>query len=312
MQNVPESLVGRPFTLSEALAAGVSRRELRGPRYELVHRGVHRAQSTPDSFELRIRGALLVLPDDAALSHQTALRWCGYEGLSEVPLHFSTAKRARIEREGIVVHRRQALLRSEFIKGIPVLGAARTFVDVATDVGDRELLRIGDWLVRHQHVDLLALRDFALQSHLDGVQRARRIAPLVREKVDSPRESDVRWIIIVTGLPVPEPNLTIVEDAEIPVAKGDLVYVRERVIVEHDGWHHERDGAQRQRDHLRRELLESLGWKIIVITSEDFKNEAHIAWRIYNALKERGCRLAKPEIWKIEPAKSRFSRDLAN
>lgn len=260
---------------------------------------------TPDTFALRIKAALLVLPDDAALSHQTALRWCGYDGLPESPLHFSTAQGVRIEREGLVVHRRQAMLRSELIDGVPVMGAVRTFVDIATDVGDQELLRIGDWMVRQQQVDLLELRAFALESHLDGVQRARRIAPLVRERVDSVRESDVRWIIIATGLPVPEPNVEILNEAGIRVAKGDLVYSRERIIVEHDGWHHERDAEQRQRDHLRRELLESLGWKVIVITTEDFKDEAQIAWRIYNALKERGVRTAAPEIWKIKPAKSR-------
>lgn len=312
MENVPASLAGRPFTLAEALKAGVGRRRLHSSQFVRLHRGVFRSADTEETFALRVHAALLVLPDDAALSHQSALRWCGYDGLPDAPLHFSTAKAARIEREGLVVHRRQALLRSGLIDGVPVLGAARTFVDIATEVGERELLRIGDWMVRHGHVDLLELRAFAAESHLDGVQRARRVAPLVRERVDSPRESDVRWIIIATGLPVPEPNVDICDGAGVRVAKGDLVYVRERIIVEHDGWHHERDAAQRQRDHLRRELLESLGWKVVVITTEDFKDEAHIAWRIYNALKERGHRGVKPDIWRINPAKSRENRDLAS
>lgn len=175
-----------------------------------------------------------------------------------------------------------------------MLEPERTFVDVATDVDDRALLRIGDWLVRWRHVDLLALRGFVLESHLDGVQRARRIAPLVRERVDSVRESDVRWIIWSSGLPVPEPNVPILDEAGIRVAKGDLAYVAEKVILEHDGWHHERDAAQRQRDHLRRERLEGLGWRVIVITVKDFEDEKQIAWRIYNALAERGYRGPRP------------------
>lgn len=312
MDSILASFAGRPFTLAEAFAAGLGRRALQGPQFVRLFRGVYRTADTEETLDLRVRAALLVLPSDAALSHQTALRWCGYEGLSDEPLHFSTAKQIRIERDGIVLHRRQAQLRSELIRGVPVMGASRTFVDVATDVGDRELLRIGDWMVRRGHADLLDLRAFALESHLDGVQRARRVAPLVRERVDSPRESDVRWLIIVTGLPVPEPNVPIIDGVGVRIAKGDLVYVDEKIIVEHDGWHHERDAAQRQRDHLRRELLESLGWKVIVITIEDFKDEAHIVWRIYNALKERGRRVAKPEIWKIKHAKSSETGDLAS
>lgn len=312
MDSVLASFAGRPFTLAEAFAVGLGRRALQGPQFVRLFRGVYRTADTEETFDLRVRAALLILPSDAALSHQSALRWCGYEGLAAEPLHFSTAKQARIERDGIVLHRRQAQLRSELIRGVPVMGAARTFVDVATDVGDRELLRIGDWLVRRGYTDLLDLRAFALESHLDGVQRARRVAPLVRERVDSPRESDVRWLIIVTGLPVPEPNVSIVDGVGVRIAKGDLVYVDEKIIVEHDGWHHERDAAQRQRDHLRRELLESLGWKVLVITSEDVKDEAQIVWRIHNALKERGRRVAKPEIWKIKHAKSSETGDLAS
>lgn len=294
MEPVPAALIGCPFTVADAAAAGVGRRALQGPRFTQMHRGVFRAVDTPPTLDLRVHAALLVLPDDAALSHQTALVWSGYDGLPDDPLHFSTASGTRIDRPGIVLHRRQLRLRSAFVHGVPVLDPARTFVDVATDVDDRELLRIGDWLVRHGFVDLLELRAFALAEHLDGVQRARRIAPLVRERVDSVRESDVRWIIWSSGLPVPEPNVAILTGDGVQVAKGDLVYVPWKVLVEHDGWHHERDAEQRQRDHLRRERLEALGWRVIVITVQDFADESQIAWRVYNALAERGYRGARP------------------
>jgi hypothetical protein len=294
MHDVPPSLVGRPFTVAQARDAGVGRRALQGPQYAPMHRGVFRSTSTPETFDLRVRGALLVLPDDAALSHQSALTWAGYDSLPDEPLHFSTESGRRIERDGMVVHRRQHRLRSVMVRDVPVLAPARTFVDVATDVDDRELLRIGDWLVRWGHVDLLDLRAFALAEHLDGVQRARRIAPLVREKVDSVRESDVRWIIWAAGLPVPEANAAIRDELGIRVANGDLVYVDRKIVVEHDGWHHERDAAQRQRDHLRRERLESLGWRVIVITVKDFEDEKQIAWRVFHALVERGYRGQRP------------------
>ncbi|MCW2840499.1 MAG: hypothetical protein JWR55_1982 [Aeromicrobium sp.] len=267
---------------------------LQGARFAQVFEGVWRTSATIETEDLRVRAALRVLPDDAALSHVSNLRWRGLDTATPTPLHFSTAGGVHVERAGLVVHRRQDRLRTTFVRGVPVLGAARTFVDVATRLDERTLLRVGDWLVRQGQVDLLDLRAFVLESHLDGVQRARRVAPLVRERVDSPRESDVRWILHVTGLPVPEPNVEIVDELGIRVAKGDLVYLRWKVVVEHDGWHHERDATQRQRDHLRRERLEALGWRVIVITAEDFRNENQIAWRVHSALAERGYRGPRP------------------
>lgn len=267
---------------------------LQGSRFIQVFEGVWRTAETAESEELRVRAALKVLPDDAALSHTSSLRWLGLDIGDAEPLHFSTAGRLHVQRKGLVVHRRQEMLRSAFVRGVPLLSSQRTFVDAATQLDDRELLRAGDWLVRQGHVDLLDLKAFVLESHLDGVQRARRVAPLVRERVDSVRESDVRWIIFESGLPDPIPNLPIRDSHGVQIAKGDLTYPLYKVLVEHDGWHHERDAAQRQRDHLRRERLEAEGWLVIVITAADFRHEKQIVWRIYNALKLRGYAGPRP------------------
>ncbi|TXL60644.1 DUF559 domain-containing protein [Aeromicrobium terrae] len=294
MRVIPPELHGRAFTPAQAARFGVTRRMLQGRRFAQVFRGVHRTVETPISFDLLVRGAFLVMPPDAALSHVSNLRWRGYDGVAETPIHISTASRLHVERPGIVVHRRQGELSPLDMAGVPILGPDRTFVDVATQLEERQLLRVGDWLVRQGSTDVYALNEYARKSHLDGVQRARRVAPWVRPRVDSPRESDVRWILMKAGLPIPEPNPPIVDDHGVQIAKGDLTYAEYRVIVEHDGWVHERDARQRQRDHLRRELLESLGWRLIVVTTEDFKNERAIAWRVYEALRERGYRGPRP------------------
>ncbi len=294
MRAIPRQLHGRPFSVSEAAAFGVTARMLQGRRFERVYEGVYRTADTPITLDLCVHAALLVLPPDAALSHVSNLRWRGYDDVPEFPVHFSTSGRLHVERPGLRVHRRQGRLSPILVRDVPILGADRTFVDVATQLRERQLLRVGDWLVRNEHTDLSTLCAYVRESHLDGVQRARRIAPLVRERVDSPRESDVRWILMNAGLPVPEPNAPIVDEHGVRLAKGDLTYVDLRVIVEHDGWVHERDARQRQRDHLRRERLESEGWRVIVITVEDFTNERAIAWRVYQALNERGYAGPRP------------------
>ena len=232
MQPVPRELHGRPFTAVEASRFGVTPRMLQGRRFRSVFPGVHRTAESPVTFELLVHAALRVLPADAALSHTSNLRWRGYEDVPERPIHFSTTGRLHVERPGLVVHRRQGRLSPIEVRDVPILGADRTFVDVATQLSARQLLRAGDWLVRYGHTDPPTLCVYVRDSHLDGVQRARRIAPLVRERVDSPRESDVRWILIDAGLPVPEPNTPIIDEHGVRLAKGDLTYVEFKVIVE--------------------------------------------------------------------------------
>ncbi len=82
------------------------------------------------------------------------------------------------------------------------------------------------------------------RSHLDGVVRAREAAVLVRERVDSFRETDLRLWLVLAGLPEPEVNIDVFADDGTWLARGDLVLQQYRLVVEHEGWHHERDAEQ--------------------------------------------------------------------
>lgn len=287
---LPRELDGRVFTRAEALGLGLTARILEGKRIVSIHPGVYRYRNTPLTYELAVAAALMVLPGDAALSHTSCLRWRGLAVRPEVPIHFSTNSRVHIEREGLRVHRRRGLLRSTFLRGVPVLGPDRTFVDCATMLSVRELVQVGDWLVAQKQTDLIELRAYVMQSHIDGVIRARDAASMVREGSESVRESALRWDLVRRRLPEPELNTDILDELGRFLARGDLVYREWKVLVEYDGWHHERDALQRQRDHLRREALEAAGWRVIVVTVADMRDPSAIANRVRQALIQRGYR----------------------
>lgn len=261
---------------------------LQHPRFTQLHRGVYCLAQFADDFDVRVAAARLALPPDAALSHISALRLMGYCVGPEFPLHFSTNRPHRIRQPGIVIHRRQGLLHATTVRGVRVLGAMRTFVDTATMVNDRNLLRIGDWLVASDLVDPQLLLNYLSDSHLDGVQRARRVALMVRRGVASPRESDVRWTLLRSGLPEPELNVDLLDEHGAWLARGDLVYRRWKVLVEYDGFQHERDARQRQWDLHRREKLEAAGWRVIVVTAKDMAAPSTVAIRVRQALRQRG------------------------
>lgn len=261
---------------------------LQGRRFSMVRPGYYRFADAEVPFDATVAAALSALPDDAALSHVSNLRWLGFETGPMYPLHFATARPLRRFRDDLVLHRYQGQLSSTFVRGVPLLGPDRTFVDCGTMLSTTELVRVGDWLVAQKHTDPVTLRAYAMTSHLDGVQRARRAAEFVRDGVESPRETDVRLALVRSGLAEPELNINILDQRGRFLARGDLVYRRWKVLVEYDGWQHERDAWQRQKDHLRREALEAAGWLVIVVTTADMRAPKSVAARVARALMSRG------------------------
>ncbi|MGJ9421875.1 DUF559 domain-containing protein [Aeromicrobium sp. CF3.5] len=285
---LPSSLRGRVFSSQEAHEAGLSKDVLNGQRIVSVHRGVHRYADTPLTPELQIAAARLLLPADAALSHLSALWWWGVTLRDPTPLHFSTNMRAQTRLKGVTLHRRQDMLHPSVVRGVPVLDPTRTLIDVATQLGHVDLVRAGDWLVRLALTTPEQLYEFSMTHHLNGVRRVRRIARHVRHGVESVTETDLRLLLRFGRLPASEVNTDILDHSGCFVARGDLPYREFMVLVEYDGWQHERDALQRQKDHLRREQLEALGWRVIVVTIEDMKDPGAIVARVHRALVDRG------------------------
>lgn len=261
---------------------------LDGPSFRRLFRGVYVWVGLDLTMGVWLSAALLKLPVDAAVSHVTALWLYGIEIGPAWPLQFSTNSTAITEDPHLILHRRHARLSSRLVDGVPVLRPERTFIDAATQLGTVRLVQIAEMLVHHGHTTLEALWDFALSRHFDGVVRARRVLQYVRENVESPMETVVRLMIVFAGLPEPVPNPEILDADGIFVARGDLVYFEWKILVEYDGWQHERDARQRQHDHLRRERLEAAGWRVIVITALDLKSPEGVAGRVHAALSQRG------------------------
>lgn len=288
MSNVPSELHGRVFQTSDALEFGVNRRMLQSSAYASIFPGVYRTAGTTPTLHLLLAAAQLILPDDAAVSHLTCLRLLGFEMGPTWPLHFSTNDSTHHQRKGLVIHRRQGDLNCTQLDGIRAVGPLRTFVDVATLVSDMALLRVGDWLLARDLIDTATLANYLADSHLNGIQRARRVAPQIRAGSASPQESNVRWSLVSAGLPEPELNVDIHDDNGTWLARGDLVYRRWKVLVEYDGRHHQRDPRQWQWDLRRREQLEAAGWRVIIVTSADMQNLALLVLRVRQALRKAG------------------------
>lgn len=284
----PSTLAERPFTTAEANLAGISRDVLRGPRFRRLFRGVYVRHDLKLTKYVWLRAAQLVLPTDAVISHLTALAVYGLDIGPGWPLHFSTSASTHTRQQGIVVHRRQGHFHPRLVSGFPVTGPERTVIDIATTVSLVQLVQAADWLVHTGQTTAQVLTDRAAEWHINGVQRVRRAVRLVRAGAESPMETLLRLMIVFARLPEPVCNAVIRDAAGRFLARGDLVYEEQRVLVEYDGWQHERDALQRQHDRQRRETLEADNWRVIVVTSEDLRDKREVIRRIHAALKARG------------------------
>ncbi|VXC55097.1 DUF559 domain-containing protein [Aeromicrobium sp. 9AM] len=279
----------QPFTREQAVAAGITDAQLRGrTAYRRLFRGVYVGARVELTLAIWLQAALLASPPGSVVSHVTALRWYGYELGALWPLHVSSRTTTHSRQKQLTAHRRRDVIRTRILRGVPVTEPDRTLVDVAYDVTVPELIQAIEWMLLRGYTTLSLLTTCALDHHLRGVRRVRQVIGFVREGSESPMETRVRLMIRFAHLPEPAPNVVLRDDQGHFLARGDLVYARWKVLVEYDGWHHERDAGQRQRDIGRRERLEAAGWRVIVVTVADLKAPRLIVHRVHGVLVARG------------------------
>jgi hypothetical protein len=123
-----------------------------------------------------------------------------------------------------------------------------------------------------------------------GAARARKAARFARKGVDSPKETRVRMLLVLAGLPEPTVNVIIRNPDGSWRMRFDLSYPGLKLIIEYDGRQHSENSNQWRRDLSRREELDRLGWRLIVVTSDDLRDAPEaVLDRVREALVDRGA-----------------------
>jgi very-short-patch-repair endonuclease len=76
--------------------------------------------------------------------------------------------------------------------------------------------------------------------------------------------------MIRSGLPEPELNPRLYRAGRF-LARADLVYRAQRVIVEYDGEKHRTDDRQYDRDLVRLDALRDAGWTIVQVRKQGLR-----------------------------------------
>lgn len=295
--------VRRPFTRRAALAAGLTDRMLRGPRFRSLLTGVYLSTDVRVTPIIMAAAALLTQPEGAVASHHSAA------GVMRAPVpvhqleHVTVPTPAdRRRRSGVRCHV-AALETVDQMRmyGLMITAPHRLFVDMAEYLSLVELVILGDWLVRQQFLSCASLVRYCNDSSDRHVLHARRAAAYVRDRVDSPMETRLRMLLVLAGLPEPEVNREIRDTNGSVVMRLDLSYPRVKLAVEYDGRQHTELVEQRHRDLDRRDDLEEDEWRLLVVTSRGiFVEPEKTLLRVWRALRARGWRnLPRPtDAWR--------------
>ncbi|MFT4028245.1 MAG: DUF559 domain-containing protein [Protaetiibacter sp.] len=290
--------LGEAFRVRDALESGHSASRLRGPDLLRPHRGVRMRAAQPEEHPLVAAArayAPLLRPGDRFSGLTAAALWGAPLPSDGFPLDVTAGPGlTRPRRSGVVGHEGPAAVPISRA-GLPASPPARTFLECAGELELPDLVAVGDHLVLDPHVldphdlrpylRLDELRAFLAAARGRQVRAARAAAALVREGVESRRETQLRLLVHEAGLPEPVCGMLVHDADGRPIGYFDLVWPRERVIAEYDGDQHRTSTYQYDRDIRRYDRATEAGYRVIRVRARGLgPDRAETLERIRRAL----------------------------
>lgn len=277
------------FTTRMAKAAGLTQERLRSGDLVHVGRSLWRARGKEETFLERLR-ALQELHPTGVFSHATAARvwgmWLPDRLAEDERVHIAKyrAQGGHPTRSGVQGHRLDGRAPVRMLHGLRLTTPDWTWVDLARELSDEDLVVAGDSLLVTRHgaearrlgrlpdraVSMGRLeRTAATRRNVRGVVRARQALELLRAGHDSPAESRLRHRLHLTGFAEPAVNPAI-DCSDGRRHRVDLCWEELRLVLEMDGDQHRTDKAQWQEDRARRRGLEADDWTVMWVAGEVF------------------------------------------
>ena len=209
MDNPYRRLPEGPFTRRQALAAGFSSRMLQGDGFVRVFPRVWRRASHEMTDADWVRAARLALPEEAHLTGISLIQELGLDYGPRKPIHFVVAGDLHLAFEGVFLHRTKALAPLE--EGDVCVEAA--FMSYCVRCRVIDAIKVGDWLLHNQHMDLGRLEALATaHPWRDGAYEALWVLEHLDPDSWSLMESETRAVLVFAGLPRPDLQPTAARD----------------------------------------------------------------------------------------------------
>lgn len=260
-------------------------RMLQHKRFEELYPSVYRLAGVELDQPGVIDAAQRALPDDARVSHATRLRLLGVERGPLEPIHFTVARDLHLDIPGIMLHR-TVVMPPHGSRAVSVEAAYLGFAATARPI---DLIVVGDWLLHRKHMSAESLLTLAhSQPWRPGAAEVIEIVPYLDGRSRSIPESEVRVFLQFAGLPTPQVNLDVHDDAGRFLGCGDLVYLLWKLFIEYEGGQHFTNADQIASDTDRYAGLRRTSWEYVQITKKHAAHPKSMVRKVYRALVEQG------------------------
>lgn len=298
--SLPGHLIGvdpEPFAVVVALQHGLTRKQLRGRRFDRSVYGVRLAQPDPSLLQ-RCRMFAMRLAPDVFFSHTTAAMLLGAplplwaEHDRNIHITFPVGSRAP-HANGVRGHELTVSPRDvQESRGLRLTSAARTWCDLATVLTLDDLVAVGDYFI-HWRSPLCSREELAFTAReflgRRGMKNIRAALPALSDRSESRPESHLRLIFSRGNLPEPRVNYVIVNTESGSDFRTDFAFDEYKVLVEYQGDYH-RTKEQWRKDMTRRSRLEAQHWFVIEINADDLRNPDELVGRVRSVLIQHGWR----------------------
>jgi hypothetical protein len=296
----------QPFSQAEARAAGLTAEMLLSRRFHKICWDTYVAREVPITPLLRAKAVIRLVPSGSYVSHHTAAELWGAVPPADGATHVTLPSACgRLVRQGVRSHYHRHPVQITLRKGVPISTPEQTFLDLAAvGVGLVDLMVVADGLIKAGHTSPEQLSDAA--AHWDGRDagwRAERQHWRGKGWTHRRKPGSAYFWSLPAGLPEPRVNLIIRGRDGGWRRRYDLPYEHLRLLIEYDGRQHAEDTQQWLTDIFRREELDQIRWRLVVITSEGiYREPLRTLERVRDALLASGAkgirRTFKPE-WRL-------------
>lgn len=266
-----------------ALRAGLTKNVLRGPTVQRLGHGLYVAAGSDPGLLEHAAAIMLAMPSDAVVTGATALHLYGVRVGNPCPIEVVTATGAQTRRPGVRLTRASALPPNRRRMTTPVAA----WLSACSKLDLIDAVTAADWIAHSGLAPLSAIREAAASASGRGCRLARRAAGLARENVESPRETQLRLMVVLAGLPTPRCNITLGNESFI-IGRVDMRFGEFLVILEYDGDQHRSDRDQWNLDLDRNESFADCGYLTLRVSSARMRRPRDLVRRLHRLLVERG------------------------
>lgn len=284
---LPFHLRDQAFTTRQAGLAGVGENRLRALDLARPFRGIYQSGDGHDSLLERCAALQLKLPLHTFFCGTTAAILLGvplpFRLQDEAIVHVGVPSGCRAPiGAGIAGHTFQRTQGGvDKWNGLRLSSPERLWCELSPVLQLSELVAAGDYLI-HWRAPLTTRQRLAdaVARHPGrrGKPKLRLAVPMLNERSESPKESELRVILILGGLTGWVANLPIRTAAGFRY-RGDIAFPEERVLLEYQSSFHEGDVRFRA-DMTRVSRLEADGWRVMFINADDLRDPDELLARI--------------------------------